>query len=592
LPSSICTYDDTSLPTAYATYTYTVQDTGTGLSSNKSTAYQINTYIDPNNPSAIFSLFTPDANLSVTAAAQALGYDHFDWVQVITHEPSCDPLHLWDPATAYPTKGAAVVAPHLDPPLGGYYEFGFYEEMCGSDHCAGPSDNLPYYYDENPNTGDPLLWFMYAQTTQHEINPGGTLDSDMAGGLQSSHIMARFYDEPKDSCITGSEYMGFVNTLVGVKTGVGVVPSTYDALNSYVWSSNYNSRTGGVKRQSSSNWEIPYDPTANGGVFGVAPVDFDSLPDSVRGVMSQNGGQNISSTSPPVQIPPTTGAFLTGTVGANGWYTSPVQVSLVASDVNGPSSIAGTTYSLDGGATMSYSAPFPVTADGVHTVVYGSTDTSGGVETPRRSTTFSIDRTPPASRVSALPATESSASFTLQWSGSDALSGIQSYTIYVSDNGGAFSPWLNTSATSVVFTGNPGHTYGFYSIAQDNAGNVEGSKSSAEATTTAGGAINVTSQVKVTSTGFLYSRATGTFNGTITVTNIGGAALAGPLEVVFTGLPSNVSLHNATNTNAGSPYITVASGLAAGKATSFTVQFSNPSNSNISYSPIVYSGAF
>jgi hypothetical protein len=33
-------------------------------------------------------------------------------------------------------------------------------------------------------------------------------------------------------------------------------------------------------------------------------------------------------------------------------------------------------------------------------------------------------------------------------------------------------------------------------------------------------------------------------------------------------------------------------GLAAGQATSFAVQFNDPSNLSISYSPIIYSGAF
>ena len=204
-----------------------------------------------------------------------------------------------------------------------------------------------------------------------------------------------------------------------------------------------------------------------------------------------------------------------------------------------------------------------------------------------------LDATPPTSHVNALPSTESAASFMVSWLGTDAGSGVKSYTIYVSDSGGPFTSWLTqTQNTSANFIGSVGHTYGFYSIATDNVGNVEAAKINAEATTTVSSIANVTSNVKVTSSGFLYSRTTKTYNGTVTVTNISGSAISGPLQIGFSALPAGVTLANATTTNGGVPYITLAGGLAAGKSASFSVQFSNPSNVSINYSPIVYSGAF
>ena len=98
--------------------------------------------------------------------------------------------------------------------------------------------------------------------------------------------------------------------------------------------------------------------------------------------------------------------------------------------------------------------------------------------------TNTLDNTPPVSQVSSLRATQLCTSFTVQWSGNDVGAGVQDYTIYVSDNGGAFAPWLtNTSSTSSVFTGEIGHTYGFYSIARDLVGNIEPAKTSAETST-------------------------------------------------------------------------------------------------------------
>ena len=96
-----------------------------------------------------------------------------------------------------------------------------------------------------------------------------------------------------------------------------------------------------------------------------------------------------------------------------------------------------------------------------------------------------LDLEAPTSSVNALPATTSSASFTVSWSGSDeAGSGIASYDVFVSDNGAAFVPLLeDTTATSTIFNGQVGHTYAFYSIATDNVGHAEGVPATADATT-------------------------------------------------------------------------------------------------------------
>jgi len=98
--------------------------------------------------------------------------------------------------------------------------------------------------------------------------------------------------------------------------------------------------------------------------------------------------------------------------------------------------------------------------------------------------TNTLDNNAPVSRVAALPATESCSNFKVQWSGSDIGAGTQSYTVYASDNGAGFVPWLtNTSSTSSVFQGQVGHSYGFYSVARDLVGNIESAKTSAEAST-------------------------------------------------------------------------------------------------------------
>jgi RHS repeat-associated protein len=100
--------------------------------------------------------------------------------------------------------------------------------------------------------------------------------------------------------------------------------------------------------------------------------------------------------------------------------------------------------------------------------------------------TNALDAGAPTSSVLPLPATTHGASFPISWSGQDDTGGlgIATFDIFVSDNGGPVVPFqLGTSATSAIFTGQVGHTYGFYSVATDNVGNQEATPTAAQATT-------------------------------------------------------------------------------------------------------------
>ena len=113
-------------------------------------------------------------------------------------------------------------------------------------------------------------------------------------------------------------------------------------------------------------------------------------------------------------------------------------------------------------------------------------DPSQGID-PTKQALITIDASPPVTSVSALPRTEPSTSFTVNWSGADNTggAGIAFYNIYVSDNAGPFTLWQSdTTQTSATYTGVLGHTYAFYSVATDNVGNVEGTPTAAQATTT------------------------------------------------------------------------------------------------------------
>jgi HYR domain-containing protein len=146
---------------------------------------------------------------------------------------------------------------------------------------------------------------------------------------------------------------------------------------------------------------IPF--TASDATSGVAstnpssPLVLSTEGSSVTGTVTATdvAGNTASFTSPAVKIdktPPTTTASASGQAGANGWYTGNVSVTLTATDAL--SGVARTTYSVDGGAPLTYSGPITIKGDGHHTVQFASTDVAGNVEATR-SLAVNIDTTKP-----------------------------------------------------------------------------------------------------------------------------------------------------------------------------------------------------
>ena len=178
---------------------------------------------------------------------------------------------------------------------------------------------------------------------------------------------------------------------------------------------------------------------------------------------------------------------------------------------NGTGSVA---FTIEPNAGLASGTSFTNTAS----VVF---DTNAPVATD--TVTNTIDADAPSSSVATLPAA-SPANFTVTWAGTDPAggSGVATYNVYVSTDGGAFSAFqLGTTATSAPFNGAQGHTYAFVSVATDNAGNVQTFPANPQATTL----------VPVQAPTALSAVAgTGTLGGTLALTatlTAGGAPLAG-----------------------------------------------------------------
>ena len=164
-------------------------------------------------------------------------------------------------------------------------------------------------------------------------------------------------------------------------------------------------------------------------------------------------------------------------------------------------------------------------------------DQNAPIKTPTWLNT--VDVTAPQSAVTAL-APQVVPPFKVAWSGTDQGSGIATYNVYVSDNGAAATLWQKAvTATSASYMGTAGHTYGFYSIASDGAGNVEAAKTAADTTTMA-----VASIAPPVAPGFSLSATPATLSvapgssatNTLTVTPVGG--FKSPITFTCSGLPA------------------------------------------------------
>jgi len=226
-------------------------------------------------------------------------------------------------------------------------------------------------------------------------------------------------------------------------------------------------------------------------------------------------------------------------------------------------------------------------------------DTNAAIATPTWLNT--IDRDAPVTRVLLLPTTENTATFPVQWTGTDAGAGIRDFSIYVSDNGGAFTLWQDhTAALFANFTGAVGHSYGFFALGTDLVGNAEALKTVADTTTQIVNApqcaANVSAQVQVTRSGFGYNFAIQRFVQTVTLKNISGSPLASPISLALDNLSSNATLYTPTGATAcaapaGSPFINWLSSLAPGASASIVLQFTNPTKAGITYATRVLAGS-
>jgi RHS repeat-associated protein len=143
--------------------------------------------------------------------------------------------------------------------------------------------------------------------------------------------------------------------------------------------------------------------------------------------------------------------------------------------------------SPEGEAFVDYTVS-PAPTDTTGTVISANAsivfDTNAAMETATATNT--VDAAPPTVTVDPLPPTESGP-FAVTWSGADdpGGSGLAYTNVYFSDNGAPPTLLVSQStAGSVMFTGQLGHAYSFFAVGVDNVGSMQAGALIAQAGTT------------------------------------------------------------------------------------------------------------
>jgi hypothetical protein len=90
----------------------------------------------------------------------------------------------------------------------------------------------------------------------------------------------------------------------------------------------------------------------------------------------------------------------------------------------------------------------------------------------------------PTSSVDALPAEQDTLTFDLPYTATDFTSGVAFVELFFQVDGGGYSSYGTFTSSPISFTAPGDGFYEFYTVATDNAGNVESPPASADASTT------------------------------------------------------------------------------------------------------------
>src|SRR5437016_8859424 len=220
-------------------------------------------------------------------------------------------------------------------------------------------------------------WQLYASPVAFSAEGSHSIDyyaTDLAGNNESSHTATFYIDTVAP--VSSSQVAG---TLAGDGSYVSSVTVTLTASDttSGIQSEQYRV-DGGPWR----TYSVPFTLGGNGThMLDYFATDVAGNAESVHGLSIWITGDT--------HVLPVSTLSSSGVTGANGWYASPVTVTLTATSGSGvATSIA---YRIDGSAWVTYSQPFTL-PDGRHVLTYQATDADGYSQVSK-SSSFNVDTT-------------------------------------------------------------------------------------------------------------------------------------------------------------------------------------------------------
>jgi chitodextrinase len=293
------------------------------------------------------------------------------------------------------------------------------------------------YYRIRINGGSWGNWITYAG--EFSLTGNGTYDieyysTDIAGNSESIQGAVIKIDKVGPTTTSYSYSYDLVLSATDNPGGSGV-NSTWYRVWTVGWGA-WTKYTGVITLGTTGNLAVQFHSIDNAGNYG---TDINiSMP--------------IADSTDPV-----THATLSGTLGANDWYVSQVNVTLAATD--DLSGVGFIHYRADGSDWKTYSSTIRLTVGGVHKIEFYATDNYGNDESIQ-TVTVRIDTAPPTSVVTV-------DGLRVKIAGDDGNgSGVDK--IYYRIDGGSWSTY--SSPINLTAAGN--HTVEYYSV--DKAGNSEG----------------------------------------------------------------------------------------------------------------------
>lgn len=386
------------------------------------------------------------------------------------------------------------------------------------------TSNNPLFADINP--------------TSFVVNPGNSVavhvsftpDSAKAESGTLSIFSNDPDNNPKTVSLTGTGIPDpplVINTVISpsaqLNTGAVAIRITFDqTMNTAVQPVMTFGETPPYDQNSAiGNWVGGSSTEWQGSFLEVAPLDSGLYTIKVTSGVNLYGTAMREFTGAQLRIDHT--APVTTSDATLAWHNANFNITLTATDAG--AGVDSTFYRLNGGSKTAGTFIAITTEGANHSIEFWSKDKAGIEETHKFFSGIKLDKTKPSATASA-PATASTATFNVSWSGSDNLSGISHVQLWYRFNGGAWQKKTvaDSSSSPIAFTAFLGNgTYDFEVIAVDSAANSEVRNSVVEATTV----VNIP-QPGIATVDVVYFgivRAGTTANDTLQVKNVGGDTL-------------------------------------------------------------------